>query len=312
MSEKITGIISSTLLFINVIFWCSLLFILTPIKFILPEIVVRKVMDPIFSTIAGAWISCNSGWMKLTQKTQWDVELPNALNSKGWYFVTSNHQSWVDIFVLQHILNGKIPFLKFFLKQELIRVPIMGQAWWALDFPFMKRFSKSYLEKHPEMKGKDIETTKKACAKFKYIPTSVMNFFEGTRFTPEKHQKQNSPYQYLLKPKSGGFAFALNAMGNKFQSLLDCTIVYPNGIPTFKDFMQGKVPEIIVKVREIPIPSNFCQGDYENNAEFREQFQSWVSDVWIEKDKQIGEIHHLISAAKTHQSESTDHLQLKR
>lgn len=290
MSEKITAIIASSLLFINVIFWCSFLFILTPIKFILPEIAVRKLMDPIFSVIAGIWISGNSGWMKLTQNTRWDVELPSSLDPKGWYFVSSNHQSWVDIFVLQHVLNGKIPFLKFFLKQELIRVPIMGQAWWALDFPFMKRFSKSYLEKHPEMKGKDIETTQKACEKFKYMPTSVMNFFEGTRFTESKHAKQNSPYKHLLNPKSGGFAFALSAMGDKFQSLLDCTIVYPGGIPTFADFMQGKVPEVIVRIREVPIPAEFSQGDYENDAEFKARFQTWVSDLWIEKDKEIENI----------------------
>ena len=287
MKEKITAIIASSLLFINVIFWCSLLFILTPIKFILPEIAVRKVMDPIFSSIAGAWISCNSGWMKLTQNTLWDIELPDNLNPKGWYFVSSNHQSWVDILVLQHVLNGKIPFLKFFLKQELIRVPIMGQAWWALDFPFMKRFSKSYLEKHPEMKGKDVETTKKACEKFKYMPTSVMNFFEGTRLTPSKHEKQQSPYKHLLNPKSGGFAFALNAMGDKFQSLLDCTIVYPNGTPSFADFMHGKVPKVIVRIREIPIPEEFCQGDYENDIEFKAEFQSWISTIWQDKDKQI-------------------------
>jgi 1-acyl-sn-glycerol-3-phosphate acyltransferase len=244
-------------------------------------------MDPIFSTIAGAWISCNSSWMKLTQNTHWDVVLPDNLNPKGWYFVSSNHQSWVDIFVLQHVLNGKIPFLKFFLKQELIRVPIMGLAWWALDFPFMKRFSKRYLEKHPEMIGKDIETTQQACAKFKHIPTSVMNFFEGTRFTPAKHQKQRSPHKHLLKPKSGGFAFALNAMGDKFQSLLDCTIVYPNGIPNFSDFMRGEIPEVIVRIREIPIPAEFCSGNYENDLEFKQKFQTWVSDIWLEKDRQI-------------------------
>lgn len=287
MRGKITAIIASSLLFINVIFWCSMLFILTPIKFILPEIAVRKIMDPIFSTIAGAWISCNSGWMKLTQSTQWDIKLPDNLDPKGWYFVSSNHQTWVDIFVLQHVLNGKIPFLKFFLKQELIRVPIMGQAWWALDFPFMKRFSKSYLEKHPEMKGKDIETTQKACEKFKYIPTSVMNFFEGTRLTETKHAKQQSPYQHLLNPKSGGFAFALNAMGDKFQSLLDCTIIYPGGIPSFSDFMHGRIPKVVVRIREVPIPVKFSQGDYENDPEFKKEFQSWISDLWEYKDKEI-------------------------
>lgn len=290
MKNKLIGVIASSLLFINVIFWCLLLFILTPIKFILPEAAVRRVMDPIFSVIAGAWISCNSGWMKLTQKTKWDIELPESLNTKGWYFVISNHQSWVDIFALQHILNGKIPFLKFFLKQELIKVPIMGQAWWALDFPFMKRFSKSYLEKHPEMKGKDIETTKEACEKFKYVPTSVMNFLEGTRFTDKKHKEQNSPYQNLLPPKAGGFAFALSAMGDKFQSVLDCTIVYPNGIPSFMDFMQGKVPEIIVKINERPIPPEFCQKDYQTDAQFKQDFQGWISDIWTEKDNEISKI----------------------
>lgn len=295
MSGRITAIIATSLIFINMIFWCSLLFILTPIKLILPEIVVRKVMDPIFSTIAGAWISCNSLWMKFGQPTRWDIELPDTLNPKGWYFVSSNHQSWVDIFVLQHVLNGKIPFLKFFLKQELIRVPVMGQAWWALDFPFMKRFSKSYLEKHPEMKGKDIETTQKACEKFKYMPTSVMNFFEGTRLTESKHAEQQSPYEHLLNPKSGGFAFALNAMGDKFQSLLDCTIVYPGGIPNFSDFLHGRIPEVIVRIREVPIPAEFCQGDYENDAQFKQRFQSWISDLWANKDREIEELK------KTHQ-----------
>jgi 1-acyl-sn-glycerol-3-phosphate acyltransferase len=295
MNGRITAIIATSLIFINMIFWCSLLFILTPVKLMLPEIVVRKVMDPIFSTIAGAWISCNSLWMKFGQPTRWDIELPDTLDPKGWYFVSSNHQSWVDIFALQHVLNGKIPFLKFFLKQELIRVPVMGQAWWALDFPFMKRFSKSYLEKHPEMKGKDIETTQKACEKFKYMPTSVMNFFEGTRLTESKHAEQQSPYEHLLNPKSGGFAFALNAMGDKFQSLLDCTIVYPGGIPNFSDFLHGRIPEVVVRIREVPIPAEFCQGDYENDAEFKQRFQSWISDLWANKDREIEELK------KTHQ-----------
>ena len=53
----------------------------------------------------------------------------------------SNHRSWVDILVLQAVFNRRIPFLKFFLKQQLIWVPFLGLAWWALDFPFMRRHS---------------------------------------------------------------------------------------------------------------------------------------------------------------------------
>ena len=285
--------VASILLFVNTIFWCSLLFLLTPLKFVLPNTLVRAVIDPALNRIASAWISGNSGWMKLTQGTQWQVELPTSLNPKGWYFVTSNHQSWVDILVLQRVLNGKIPFLKFFLKQELIRVPILGLAWWALDFPFMKRYSKSYLEKFPEHKGKDIATTQAACEKFKHMPTSVMNFFEGTRFSDEKYQQQQSPYQNLLKPKSGGFAFALNAMGDRFQSLLDCHIIYPHGTPSFLDFLKGEVPEVIVQIVDIKIPAEFYDKDYEGDAEFRQQFQQWISEIWLEKDQKISLMKHL-------------------
>lgn len=287
MKHLLIGIIASLLLTCNVLFWCVLLFFFTLLKVIIPIPAIRRGITHILTFIANAWISGNSGWMHLTQRMNWTIERPKNLNNKGWYFVISNHQSWVDIIVLQHALNGRIPLLKFFLKQELIRVPIMGMAWWALDFPFMKRYSKAYLEKHPEKRGKDIETTRIACEKFRLVPTSVMNFLEGTRFTPAKHAEQNSPFQHLLKPKAGGMAFAMSAMGDQFQSLLDATIYYPQGIPTFWDFLQGKMERCEVYIQERPIPEELRRGDYENDAEYRTQFQQWVQTLWDEKDAQL-------------------------
>ncbi|HPX29872.1 MAG TPA: acyltransferase, partial [Smithella sp.] len=233
------------------------------------------------------WIACNSGWMWLTQKTRWDVQGAENLNHEGWYMVVSNHQSWVDILVMQHLLNRKIPLLKFFIKRELIKVPLMGFAWWALDFPFLYRHSSEYLKQHPEQAGKDFEATRKACEKFATIPTSVMNFLEGTRFTPAKHDKQKSEYKYLLRPKSGGLALALNVLGEKFSSMLDITIVYPDGIPGFGDFLCGRVKRITVRMRTIEIPKTLLQGDYENDQAFRDSMHKWVQKLWREKDKQI-------------------------
>lgn len=287
LPSPLVGLIAGTLLLCNVMIWCSLLLIFALIKILIPVNAIRKWFNPLLTKIAEAWIFGNSTWMKVTQNTQWDVQGIEHLNYKGWYLVNANHQSWVDILVLQHVFNLKIPFLKFFLKQELIKVPVMGLCWWALDFPFMKRFSKDYLEKHPEMKGKDLETTRKACEKFQQMPTSVMNFLEGTRFTQSKHAKQQSPYQHLLKPKAGGIAFAINAMGDKFDSLLNVTIVYPDGIPTFVDFLFGKVKKIIVRVEKKPIPAHFSQHDYNNDPEFRAQFQQWTHELWLEKDQHI-------------------------
>ena len=213
-----------------------------------------------------------------------------ALDPDNWYLVNSNHQSWVDILVLQHLLNHRIPLLKFFIKQQLIWVPVMGLAWWALDFPFMRRHSEEFLKKHPELRGKDQETTRKACEKFALIPTSVMNFLEGTRFTPAKHARQQSPYQYLLKPKAGGLALALNAMGGKFQSILDVTIVYPDGAPTFNCFLTGKLKRVVVRAQTLPIPKHLLHGDYANDPVFREAFAQWVQQLWRDKDSQIQQI----------------------
>ena len=281
------GIIASLLFGLNVLFWPFIVLAFSILKFLLPFKSMRHFFDRILQWIAENWISCNSGWMKLTQKTKWDVQGLDDLNYNGWYLVVSNHQSWVDIFVLQHLLNRRIPFMKFFLKRELIWVPVMGLAWCALDFPFLRRHSAEYLKKHPQQKRKDFETTRLYCEKFVNMPTSVMNFLEGTRFTQSKHDRQESPYQYLLRPKAGGIALALSVLGDKFNSLLNIPIVYPDVIPTFWEFLCGKLQRVIVRVQNIEIPKHLLRGDYEGDNNFRVAFQLWVQQLWHEKDLQI-------------------------
>jgi len=283
----VRGTLALVLLMINTLFWCLLLFALALLKLLLPLQAVRLRIDPLLNAIATAWISCNSAWMRLTQRTRWDVQGVAELPYRGWYLVNCNHQSWVDIFVLQHVLNRRIPLLKFFLKQELIYVPVIGLAWWALDFPFMKRHGRAALRRNPQLRHQDRETTRRACAKFARVPTSVMNFAEGTRFTAAKHRTSGSPYRHLLKPKAGALALALNAMGEQFHSLIDVTIVYPGGAPTFWQFLCGRAPEVIVRARQVAIPAGFCSGDYEGDAAFRSTFHQWLAGLWEEKDAQI-------------------------
>jgi 1-acyl-sn-glycerol-3-phosphate acyltransferase len=287
LPSLLVRLIATLLMVVNALFWVPILLIFASLKLLLPFKSVRLRIDPILLFIAESWIACNSGWMALTQRTQWDVQGIEGLNPRSWYLVNSNHQSWVDILVLQHLFNRRIPLLKFFIKQELIWVPVMGLAWWALDFPFMRRHSEEFLKKHPDMRGKDQETTRKACEKFALIPTSVMNFLEGTRFTPTKQARQQSPFRHLLKPKAGGMALALNAMGDKFQAILDVTIVYPDGAPTFADFLSGKMRRVVVRVRSLPVPQHLLQGDYGQDAAFREAFAQWVQQLWRDKDDLI-------------------------
>jgi 1-acyl-sn-glycerol-3-phosphate acyltransferase len=287
LPSSLVGVIAGFLLFINVLFWVSILYVFAIPKIFLTWPPLLRIINSILNWIGENWLSGNSGWMRLTQKTKWDVQGMEGLNYHGRYLVVSNHQSWVDILVMQRLLNRRIPLLKFFIKRELIKVPLMGLAWWALDYPFLYRHSAEYLKEHPEQKGKDYEATRKACEKFGTVPTSVMNFLEGTRFTKAKRDRQKSEYKFLLRPKSGGLALALDVLGEKFHSLLDITIVYPDGIPTFWEFLCGKVKRITVRMRTIEIPKQFLHGDYEGDPVFRDAMHKWVQQLWRDKDKQI-------------------------
>ena len=283
----VRGVVAAALLVLNTLFWCSVLLALAMFKLVVPAKSVRACVDRVLNAIATRWVAGNSGWMRATQRTHWDVDGFSDLAYRGWYLVNCNHQSWVDILVLQHLLNRRIPMLKFFLKQQLIYVPVIGLAWWALDFPFMRRHSDAYLRSHPEKRYDDIKTTRRACEKFALVPTSVMNFAEGTRFTRAKHHAQHSPYRHLLKPKAGALALALDVLGDRFDELLDVTSVYPDGAPDFWQFLCGNVPRIVVRARRIPIPAALQRGDYAQDATYRKSFQDWLQNLWSDKDRQI-------------------------
>jgi 1-acyl-sn-glycerol-3-phosphate acyltransferase len=281
------GTIACVLLFFNILLWCTLLFGVSLVKLLLPLQRLRPNLDRMLNGIATRWIAGNSAWMHATQRTQWNVSGIDELAYDRWYLVCCNHQSWVDIFVLQHVLNRRVPMLKFFLKQQLIYVPIMGLAWWALDFPFMRRHSDAYLRRHPDKRFEDLEASRRACEKFGRVPTSVMNFVEGTRYTPAKHESQHSPYRHLLKPKAGALALALEVLGSRFDSLLDVTIVYTDGVPTFWQFLCGNVRGIVVEARRVPIPGELLGGGYAQDTQYRRQLQGFLRTLWREKDQRI-------------------------
>jgi 1-acyl-sn-glycerol-3-phosphate acyltransferase len=290
LPAPVTGFLSALLIITNTILCCLPLFLFSIFKLIIPIRGWQTFWSKVLIVIAETWMSINNFLLDLFLNINWHVSYPPNLKKEGWYLVVSNHQTWVDIPALQKALNHRTPMLKFFLKQQLIWVPVLGIAWWALDFPFMRRYSKEQIAKNPALKGKDIETTRKACEKFQYTPVSVMNFLEGTRFTQYKHDKQNSPFENLLRPKAGGVAFVLSAMGGQIKSMLDVTIVYQEQDIGFWDLLSGRIKNIHIEITEREIPPDLLQGDYENDMAFRENFQQWISTVWQEKDEKISEM----------------------
>ncbi|WDY57700.1 acyltransferase [Pseudomonas sp. PSKL.D1] len=290
MRRLLIGILTTTLLLLNTLVMIGPLLVFALLKLVLPGRW-RDYASAAVMWFAEAWSEVDKAIFALCIPTQWDIRGVENLRKDTSYLAVSNHQTWVDIPALIESLNRRTPFFKFFLKKELIWVPLLGLAWWGLDYPFMKRYSKAFLEKHPELKGKDLEITKAACELFKRQPVTVVNYLEGTRFTEAKHREQQSPYRYLLKPKAGGVAFVLAALGEQLDALLDVTIVYPgNKAPGFWDLLNGSISRVIIDIQVRELDPALWAGDYENDPEFRQAVQAWVNQLWVEKDERIEQL----------------------
>jgi len=290
LPAPLLGTVMTLLLCLNTLFWCVPVYAATLLKLLSPKGRIRDRVSEWVAWGAQTWASVNVFLTNRLLRVRWDIRGVEMLSRRGQYLVCSNHQSWNDIFSLMYAFDRRAPFFKFFIKQELIWVPVLGLAWWGLDYPFMKRYSPATLEKHPELRGKDLETTRKACEHYRNVPVTILNFLEGTRFTRVKHARQESPYHHLLRPKAGGMALALAALGEKINSLLDVTIVYPEGAKGFWDFLAGRVQQVVIEVRSLTIPHELYAGSYEDDPAFRKRFQDWIAQLWADKDRRIDEL----------------------
>ena len=288
---NIKGALVFTANTINTFVWFTPLITFTVLKLLVPIRGFRRLMTRWIMAMGENWISGNAMIFSLVNGTRYDVRGLDGLSRNKWYLLVVNHQTWVDIIVLQTVFNRRIPFLKFFVKQELIWFPVLGIAFWALDMPFMKRYSKGYLQKHPEKKGQDLEMTKRACEKFHETPTSVINFIEGTRFSEQKRAKRQSPFRFLLPPRSGGIAVTMSSMGEMFDAVLDVTVFYPSGVPTFWDVMCGRFASVEVHIRQRPVEDWIVSGDYVNDREHRSRFHRWLTELWTGKDAELARLH---------------------
>lgn len=277
------GAAATLLLFVNLFIWGPLVLLLGLIKFLLPGRF-RNRMTRAAARCAEGWVASNDAIFDALLPTVWDIEGVDGLDPERHYLLISNHISWVDIFALFRAFHGHAAFIRFFLKSQLIWFPIAGQACWALDFPFMKRYSPEYLAKHPEKRGRDLETTRRACEHYREIPVAIMNFVEGTRFTHEKHADQDSPYRHLLRPRIGGIGFVLASLGDQLDGVYDVTLAYPGGDVTILDLLLGRVLRVVIRARRLEVPKEFYDAGVTEPGPLRDRFKEWIDGVWRAKD----------------------------
>ncbi len=285
--STLKGIVSVLLLILSTLFWGIPLVLLTALKLITPGRPLRRLILRGLNGVALNWIGFNLWWMRHWLKPQVSIDLPEGLARDQWWLVLSNHRSWTDIFMLLMGLHRRIPMPRFFLKQQLIWVPIVGLAWWALEYPFMRRYTKQQLARKPQLARIDREATERMCKRAREMPIAIFNFVEGTRFTPAKRDLQNSPFRHLLRPKAGGIAQVLNLLGDRLSGILDFTLRYENPKPTFWGFLCGQEGPIWVEARRIDVPTWMLEGSYYDDPHYKERFHSWLNALWQEKDEAL-------------------------
>ncbi len=280
------GLVSLLLLTLNTLFWGVPLILLTLVKLVTPGRAMQRRLLQGLNALALNWIGVNLWWMRRWLKPRFALEIPEGLGRDQWWLVISNHRSWTDIFVLFFALHRRIPMPRFFLKRQLIWIPIVGLAWWALEYPFMRRMSAEERARHPHLARRDHEATERMCRRARETPIAIFNFLEGTRFTPAKRDAQGAPYRELLRPRAGGIAQVLSLLGDRLEGILDVTLSYDNPAPTFWRFLCGQEQRVVMKARILPVPAWMLEGDYDD-PDYKERFHSWLNALWQEKDESL-------------------------
>lgn len=296
MTHTLRGTATIVLLLLNLGFWGVPVLTIGVLKLVTRGEARRRVIR-IVADLTARWVGTNNAIFDLMLGTVWDVDGIGDVDRDGRYLIFSNHVSWADIFVVLRVFHRRVAFPRFFLKRELAWFPIIGQAAWALDYPFMRRYTAEYLATHPEKRGKDLETTRRACQRYRNVPVAILNFLEGTRFTEEKRVDQDSPHAHLLRPRVGGVAFVLACLGDQLDGIIDVTIAYPGHVTTAWDFVSGRIDRVAVRARCVDIPAEFLTDRITEPGPERDSFKQWVEETWREKDDLLARLTAPVRAA---------------
>ncbi len=288
LRERARGLLMGTAITGNTLTFGPPVLTIGLLRSLIPSKDAKQSLTEMAIHLTNRWLSFNS-WLIDHQlpEIDWQLTIPSGLSLDKQYLLICNHQTWVDTTVMQYVGLPRMPLTRFFTKWELIFIPFLGLAFKILGFPMMKRHSKEAIAQNPALKQQDMLEARRACEGLVTQPFTLLNYLEGTRFTPAKHQAQGSPYPNLLKPKAGGLGLAIQILGKQVDSMLDMTIVYPDGIPGYLDFWMGRVRRVGVDIQEIQLPDWILNGDYEDDNEFRQRFQTWVADLWVHKQQNI-------------------------
>ncbi len=286
LKTNFVGIITCVLIIVELIVGFGTLFLVNIPRAFFPKESFKKYISKISNKIGDLTVYGLKIILLLMHGNTIKVFDENKFDRKAWYMAMSNHQSWADIFVLLVAAHKRIPLLKFFMKKELRWIPFIYLANKTLNMPFVNRHSKKEIELNPSLRLKDYQNTVEACKRFMRSPSTIFSYAEGTRNDSIKHKSQNSPYNNLLIPRVGGMATALSAMP-EIETLIDYSVVYKSDKRDAWSFLKGEMRDVKILVKEHKIPKHLKNKDYSEDKVYRDNFKTWIEEIWVEKDKNM-------------------------
>ncbi|MGB5326461.1 MAG: 1-acyl-sn-glycerol-3-phosphate acyltransferase [Pseudomonadales bacterium] len=205
----------------------------------------------------------NSFWMKKVVGIKLVVKGEPGTHANP--VVICNHQSWFDIPIIQDVITGTGPMVKFLIKRELVWVPIIGWICQVMGFPKLGRSKRSDTRKD------DIAAVQTISMGHEDEAGALLIFPEGTRFSEEKKTRQQSPYQHLLKPRSGGLKIIKHHV-SQATTLVDQTIDYHKTGVRIWECLHGDPGLITVTIAHYEL------------AEIND-LDAWLNNRWAEKDR---------------------------
>ena len=260
-----------------------LISLVSPLKLFSPT---QKLSYQLAAGIAGFWADFMR-WLLTTIQTDY-VITGDRLDPRGTYLILANHQSWIDIMMVMVVLGKGTTLPRFFMKWELVYMPVINICAWVLDFPIMRRYTQEDIKDRPELKNRDFDYAHEVLSRNPERQCVVVNYAEGTRFTPEKHRKNRSPYKHLLKPKVGGPQLALDCLRGRLDGIIDITLAYPGAKVSVWRLMAGRVPKVMIHVERIELPDGLDKPP-ETLAELK-AFRGWMNSIWVKKDARIDQM----------------------
>lgn len=289
LKSSITFLISFSIFLVNSLIFLSAISFIGIWIYLFKNTRLSSPLKQLAALFSNYWGHINHLIMFHICGVQFSINGNHDFSKDKWYLLISNHRSAADIPILYSIFCQKLPPFKFFLKKELLYLPLIGTACWALQMPFINR-----KKSHAFSFNFDL---------FKYAPCTIINFVEGSRANKEKIKANSSPYKHLLKPKFRGVLSTLESV-KEIKHIIDVTLVY-QGMDTLKKpnilfkLFCGQLRFIEINIKKIDIPDLIYNCD---SNEKNQLFKSWLNNLWTKKDKWIdSKINSFQKEQKNHQ-----------